>query len=423
MASSLAVLTRNRDFRHLFLAEIAMFGGDWFVMIPLLVLLPDLTGAGLWGGLVLATDTGVNALLLPYTGTVADRLDRRRVMLVANLASIAAVTTLLLVRSSGTAWIALAAVGAVAVAKAFYTPAASAALPNLVDAEDLAAANALAGSVWGTMLVVGASLGGLLAALVGPYPCFLIDACCLAVSALLLARVRRPTQSSREAAGGGARPLRAVLEAVRYVGRHRTVAALVTVKSAVGLGNGVLTAFPLLATVVFGVGPLGTGLLFAARGVGALVGPLLLRRVVTRPGWLLSGLAVSMAGYGVAYLGVAATPWFALAVPLVVVAHVAGGGNWAMSNYALQAAVPDALRGRVFATDLMIATLAISVSQLGAGALVDRVDPRLVVAGCGALTAVYAVGWRLATRRLARRDLAPGGADKYHSDITLMTKC
>ena len=149
--------------------------------------------------------------------------------------------------------------------------------------------------------------------------------------------------------------------------RHRPrVLALVTVKSAVGLGNGVLTVFPLLAAV-YGVGPVGTGLLFAARGAGALVGPILMSRVLTKRAWLLPGLALSMSLYGLAYLGVAVASWFPLVLLLVFVAHFAGGSNWVLSNFALQGEVPDRLRGRVFATDMMLATLAISVSQLVVG--------------------------------------------------------
>jgi MFS family permease len=181
------------------------------------------------------------------------------------------------------------------------------------------------------------------------------------------------------------------------------VAALVTVKSAVGLGNGVLVAFPLLATQVYRLGELGTGLLFAARGAGALIGPLLFRLIIGRKEWLLPGLALSMSVYGLAYLGAAATTWFWLALPLVTVAHLAGGANWVMSNYALQEAVPDSLRGRVFATDMMIATLAIAVSQLVAGVFIDRVSPRAVVAVCALVTFTYAIAWRLVTRRLPAR--------------------
>jgi len=171
------------------------------------------------------------------------------------------------------------------------------------------------------------------------------------------------------------------------------------VKSAVGLGNGVLTTFPLLAAS-HGAAAIGTGLLFGARGLGALVGPLVLRRVLAHPSWLLPGIAVSMATYGLMYLGVAVAPWFWLVVALVVVAHAAGGGNWSMSSYALQAAVPDALRGRVFAVDVMTTTLAISLSQLAAGLLVDHVATRILIASCGAVTLTYAIVWRLLTRRI-----------------------
>ncbi|HET8682468.1 MAG TPA: MFS transporter, partial [Micromonosporaceae bacterium] len=394
------------DFRSLFLAQLVVFGGDWFVLVPLVVLLPELTGSGLWGALVLSADTGIVALLLPYTGTVADRVDRKKIMIVANLAAIGAVLLLLTVRSAATVWVALAAMVAFAVAKAFYSPASSAALPNVVSDEDLPAANALSGAAWGTMAVVGASLGGVLSAVFSPYTCFLVTAAGLVVAAALAWRIHRPLQAAR----GGGQPPRtwpAICEAMRYIRRERRVLALVTVKSAVGMGNGVLAVFPVLAAA-FGAGAAGAGLLFAVRGLGAVIGPLLLRRVLTHRSWLLPGLAVSMASYGLAYLGVAVAPSFGLVLVLVVVAHVAGGGNWTMSNFALQTEVPDALRGRVFATDMMLATLAISVSLLVVGALVDHLPARVLIASCGAVTLLYAIGWRLATARLARS--GPGGA-------------
>lgn len=405
MPPTLSLLTRNKDFRKLFAAELIMFGGDWFVMIPLLTLLPKLTGSGLWGGLILAVDTALMALLLPYTGTIADRLDRRRIMLVANVVSVLAALVLLLVRDAGTVWLAIAGIGTIAAAKAFYSPAASAALPNVVDPDDLPAANALAGSAWGTMLIVGGSLGGVVAARFGPYACFWIAAGCLSLAALLLWRVRRPFQARGDDEPVAARPFAAVVEALRYIGQRPRVAALVTVKSAVGLGNGVLGTFPVLVAVYFAVDDpeLAVGLMFAARGAGALIGPLFMRKVLQRRSWLLPGLAISMAVYGIGYLGVAVVPWFWLALPLIMIAHFAGGGNWVMSNYALQSEVPDALRGRVFATDMMIATLSVSISVLTAGFLVDHVNARVLVGGFATVTLLYAVIWRLVTMRIMRR--------------------
>jgi MFS family permease len=410
VAPTLSVLTRNRDFRYLFLAELVVFGGDWFALIPLITLLQEMTGSGLPGALALTADTAVNAVLLPYAGTLADRFDRKKIMIVANLAALGAIGLLFAVQSPGLAWIGPVAIGLAAAAKAFYTPAAGAALPNVVDPADLPAANALGGSAWGTMLVVGASLGGIVSEVFNPYVCFGITVICLAAAAALTWRVRRPMQIERDGTAP-TRTLHAIGESLRYIRRNPRVLSLVTVKSAVGLGNGVLAVFPILATAVFAIGSIGTGLLFAARGFGALVGPLLLRRVLTRRSWLMPGLAISMVAYGLAYLGVAFSPWFWLALCLVVVAHIAGGGNWVMSNYALQIVVPDGLRGRVFATDMMIATLAISVSLLFAGAIVDHVDPRVPVAVCATLTLVYGIVWRLVTRRLLREDVstAPGG--------------
>ena len=400
MSPTVSVLVRNRDFRNLFLAELVVFGSDWFVMVPLLVLLPGLTGSGVWGALVLAVDTGTLALMLPYTGTIADRFDRRKIMMAANLAALAGILLLFGVRSAGTAWLALVSIAAVAVAKAFYSPAAQAALPNVLEPEELAAGNAIAGSAWGTMTVVGASLGGMLSAAAGPYVSFWVAAGSLALAVGLAALIRRPLQVHRDPDRPTPRTWPAISEALRYIGHQPRVLGLVTVKSAVGLGNGVLTVFPLLAGV-YGVGALGTGLLFAARGAGALVGPILMGRVLTNRAWLLPGLAVSMSLYGLAYLGTSVVSWFPLVLALVFVAHFGGGSNWVLSNFALQGEVPDRLRGRVFATDMMLATLAISVSQLVVALVVDTVSERTVLAGCGLVTLVYAAGWRFATRRLS----------------------
>jgi MFS family permease len=398
----LRVLVHNRDFRWLFTAELVIFGGDWFVLIPLLGLLAKLTGGGLAGGLVLAIDTGLGALLLPYTGTVADRIDRRKILVVANLCAVCGVALLFTVHSGRTAWLGLAGVGVVAVAKAFATPAASAAVPNLVEPADLSAALAVTGAAWGTMSVVGASLGGVLASALSPYTCFGIAGAALCLATALCLGVRRPMQVPRDRAVPHPPALAAIREALRYLAGQPRVRALVTVKSAVGLGNGVLVVYPALA-VLMHAGSAGTGLLFAARGAGALLGPLIVRRLyLRRPDRLFLGLAVAMSVYGVAYLGVALTLWLPVVVLLILLAHGAGASNWAMSSAAMQALIPDGLRGRVISADLMLLTLVMAASQVAVGLLVDHTPPRVLVAACGSVTILYAVGWRLVTRRLLR---------------------
>lgn len=403
----LSVLTRNADFRRLYFSQLIVFGADWFVMVPLLILLNDLTHKGIWGGLVLSVETGVVALLLPYAGTIADRFNRKYILIATNLAALVAVAGLFAVRGAAAGPVALLAVASLAVAKAFYSPASSSAVPNMVDPPDLPNAMAVAGTTWGTMTIVGSSLGGLLTGWFSSYVCFAIVGIGLICSALLTWGIKRPMQ---EMVSTQERPaFAAIKESLIYLRHQPTLRALITVKSAVGIGNGVLTVFPILAGA-FGVGARGLGLMFAARGLGALIGPLVFRRVLNRPSWFLPGLAISMSAYGLAYVGVAFAPWFALALVGIFTAHLAGGGNWVMSSYAIQQRVPDELRGRINATDTMVAMLAVTASQLIVGLFVDSVSAGVLIACCGLTTLCYAIGWRMVTRRL---DEPPAAAPAF----------
>ena len=400
MRPYLDLLRRERDFRRTYLAQLIALGGDWFAVIPLLVLLPELTGTGLWGAAVLAVDTLVFALVGPYAGTIVDRLDRRRVLVVSNTVAGVAALLLVLVRSEATAWIALVAIGIVASAKAFAQPAAAAALPNLVQPEDLPTAAVLNGASWGTMLAVGAALGGLVAGTLGSTVCFVLDAVLLLGAAALTASTTRPftdpsvpvreRRSVREDVG----------EALGYARRERGVLALLTCKSGPAFGNGALSLFPLYGAAAFGLGPLGIGLMYSARGLGALLGPLLLRRRGTDPARLHGVLAASMAVFGLGYLALGVAGWFWAVLLLLVVAHAGGGANWILSTYGLQRSVPDTLRGRVFSADYTLATLIIAGSQVVFGLLSDHLPAQDLLAAAGAVVLIYAGAWWFATRGL-----------------------
>ena len=401
------LLRREKDFRRTYVAQLIALGGDWFALIPLLILLPELTGTGLWGAMLLATDTLVFALVGPYAGTVVDRLDRRQVIVVANTVSGLAALLLVLVRSEATAWIALLAIGIVAAGKAFAQPAGSAALPNLVDDEDLAVASVLSGASWGTMLAVGAALGGLVAGTLGTTVCFVLDAALLLTAAGLTASTTRPF-TDPDAPVRERRPARHdVGEALGYARREPRVLALITCKAGPAFVNGAISLFPLYGAAAFDLGALGIGMMFSARGVGALLGPLLLRRRGTDPALLLGVLAGSMSLFGVAYLLLGATRQFWLVLVLLVLAHAGGGANWILSTYGMQRVVPDALRGRVFSADYTLATLVIAGSQVVFGLLSEVVPARELLSAAGAVVLVYAASWWSLSRRLPEPDETP----------------
>lgn len=393
------LLREERDFRRVYFSQLISLGGDWFALIPLLTLLPRLTGLGIWGALVLTVDTLILGLLSPYAGTVADRVDRRTLMVICDVVSAALIALLLLVRSDSTAWISLVAIGGVAAAKAFYAPASQAALPNLIPTADLPTANALSGAAWGVMLAVGAALGGLAAEAFGTSWCFTIDAVSFLISAALVASARKPFSENRT---NQREPTarEAIGETIAYARADPRVIALLTCKPGTALGNGVIALFPLLGAQVFHVGGTGVGLLFGARGLGALIGPFIGRRFLRHNAdsiWRV--LAASICCYGVAYAAFALTTSFPLALALVLLAHIGASGNWNLSVYALQSTVPDRIRGRVFSADFMLATLTLGVSQLAVGVLAEVFDLRWLSFGLAALVFCYGLGWYAATGR------------------------
>ena len=393
----LRLLREERDFRRVYISQLISLGGDWFAIIPLLTLLPLLTGLGIWGALVLAVDTLVFALLSPYAGTIVDRVDRRKLMVGCDLISAAMVLLLLLVRSETTAWISFVAIGGVAATKAFYAPASQSAIPNLVPVADLPTANALAGASWGVMLAVGAALGGLTAEALGTDWCFVIDAVSFLVSAALVAAARKPFGQPRERREDSS--VRADLaETVAYAKADHRILALLACKPGTQLGNGAVALFPLLGSAVFGVGGTGVGLMFAARGLGALIGPFVGRERLRRgSSSLWRVLATSICFYAIAYMAFALTSWFPLALLFIVLAHVGASINWSLSAYALQSTVPDYIRGRVFSADFMIGTLVVGISQLALGGLAEVVNPRQLSFGLAVLVFLYGIGWYVAT--------------------------
>jgi hypothetical protein len=348
----MSVLTRNPDFRRLFLAQLAVFGGDWFrTWCPLAVLPHDLTGSG--GALVLAADTGSPRCCcrspVPWSTDrpQEDHGDRE-------LAGIVTIALLFGVRSPGTAWLAPATVAAFAVAKAFYTPAASAALPNLAPCRG--SGHRERGRRVGVEGRWRSSAPRSAACAAAAFrPVRVLFTLALVGSAVLVWRIGRPMQAD------------VAMCRHRAPGRR---SARVAVASATGPGCST------------GRGEVGGR--HGQRGADLVPDPRRLvrrrparhRPAVRRPGWahrtaqplrrvvlhrwLLPGLAVSMAAYGLAYL---AWPsyWFPRCSSLVV---IASRRRWELGDVELRAAaeVPE-LRGRAFSTDMMLATLAISVSR------------------------------------------------------------
>jgi MFS family permease len=393
------LLVHNRDFRRLWLAQLVSLGGDWFNTVALVGAVLDLTGSALNSGLVITAGILPQFLFAPIAGPAADRFNRRKLMVISDVARIGLALGMLGVRSPGTVWIGLVCLAGISAFSAFFLPASGASLPNLVGPDELAAANTLMSASWGTMLAVGAALGGWVASTLGRDTAFVMNAGSFAISAILILSIK--SRFSSEVPKAGPAPKASMKEGVAYAKSEPRILALLVSKGGFGLGVGVVALLPVLATRTFRTGDSGIGILFAARGVGALIGPFAAGAYVGRDERrLLRALGGAMALYGVAYFAVARTPALGLAAALVMVAHLGGGAQWVLSSYGLQLLTPDRLRGRVLALDLGLVSLTISLSSLAAGRLSDIFDPRLVISVLAAVEIAYALIWLVATRRL-----------------------
>jgi predicted MFS family arabinose efflux permease len=405
LRASLSLLRRNRDFRSLFFASVISLGGDWFLWVAINSLIFEATHKALYVGLAILAQEFAFFLASPVGGVLADRLDRRKLMIVCDLARAAICVAFLLV-GPDRLWLAYVLLPLLASFAAPFDPAFSAATPNVVDPEDLPAANALNGSLWGTMLAVGAGLGGVVSGAFGADTAFLVDAVSFLVSAALLMSIRRRFSESRGEATDHPSAIEATRETWRFARRDHRVLSLLAVKFGFGAAAGLLALIPVMALDVFKSGNVGFGLLMAARGVGALIGPFLGHRIAG-PGHrrLFPAIGLSLAVFGLGYMALGATPSLAIAAVTICVAHLGGGSQWMLSTYGLQVLVPDHIRGRIFGFDYMLVTLSLAVSAVVASAVADHIGAPITVTILGGVALIWAMVWLVLSRGVRRTGL------------------
>ncbi len=396
-----ALLRRNPDYRRLFFASVVSLLGDWFAFVAVSGLVTELTGREGVAAFVFAASVLPVFLASPVAGVVADRVDRRTMLVTVDLLRVVPALGMLAALLLGQAWLAIVCVMAVATLAAFFEPVVSAVTPNVVAPEDLSLAQTAMGSVWGSMLFVGAALGGLVAAALGREASFVINAATFVVSALLVLRIRQPLRTGPLPERAGV--LAHIGEVWAYVRPRKVTRALMVTKAGVGVGNGIVGLLPAFALTRFGADDAGIGLLLGARGFGALVGPFVGRALSRNDGRrLLLVCGASIVAYGAAYTLLPLTGSLALAAGCVALAHAGGGTQWVLSTYGLQLTTPDAVRGRVLSLDFGLATLAIGLSSIAAGIAAELFGLRATSYGLVVLAVAYGATWLWWTRDLWR---------------------
>ncbi|MGA7592086.1 MAG: MFS transporter [Candidatus Sulfotelmatobacter sp.] len=413
LASYLRLVRGNRNFRRLWLAQIVSEIGDWFYTLSIYTLLLQLTGHASSVALALVLQVLPQTFVGPTAGVVNDRLRRKHVMIATDLVRVVVVLAMLLVRSRSMVWLVYPLLLAETVMAAFFEPARSSVIPNIAAKGEVLIANTLSSATWSVNLLIGASVGGVVAAFFGRDAVFVLNALSFLVSGILIAGMHFAEPHAESAAPLRPRDLvdfSPVLEGIRYVRNHPTLLPAVFAKAGELMIGPSWVIFTVMGAHEFAVhwhtvdpargAMLGMSILLGGRGLGALVGPLIAARWASRSDrklqlGILFGYLTIAVGYGI--LGTTRTVWMASACAML--AHAGGSTVWVFSTTLLQLHADDRFRGRVFAADLGFSMLTIAAGAYLCGRLLDSgVSARTVATGTGLVMLIPAGLWALATR-------------------------
>jgi len=418
LASYLRLVRCNRNFRQLWLAQIVSEIGDWFYTLSIYTLLLQLTGHASSVALALVLQVLPQTFVGPTAGVVNDRLRRKHVMIAADLVRVIVVLAMLLVRSRSMVWLVYPLLLAETGMAAFFEPARSSVIPNIAAKGEVLIANTLSSATWSVNLLIGASVGGVVAAFFGRDAVFALNALSFLMSAILIGGMHFVEPHAESAAPLRPRDLfdfSPVLEGIRYVRSHRTLLPAVFAKAGELMIGPSWVIFTVMGAHEFAVhwhnvdaargSMLGMSILLGGRGIGALVGPLIAARWAARSdrrlqlGIFFGYLTIAL-GYGI--LGSSRTVWMASACAML--AHAGGSTVWVFSTTLLQLHTDDRFRGRVFSADLALSMLTIAAGAYLCGRLLDvGVSARMVATGTGLVMLFPAGLWALAMRAAGDR--------------------
>jgi MFS family permease len=390
LISRLALL-RHRRFRLLFVATFTSGIGNWLAVVALQVDVYDRTHSGWWVGALLVANILPAVFLGLLLGPVVDRFSRKGLMIGSDLGRLAVFVALPFTHSA-TAVVLLAA--AAGIGNAFFRPAVLAGLPNLVDDEDLPAANALLQLVEWTTTAAGPIAGGALVAAAGPHLAYWANAGTFAVSALLVALIPAALlQSDKPISHGHWFDLGEGYHAVRN--SRALMCVLVAWSTAAFSGGFMNVAEIFLAKRAYNAGDFGFGLLWAGTGLGMMIGGLAASDLIKRDLGAAYVRFLALFAIGIACAAAAPNVWIGAAA--MIVAGVGNGAAVVGNITFVQRGAPDRLRGRAFTLLMAVNYGALGASFVAAGPVTNAIGARWTyVVAAGGIGVASGLAWLFA---------------------------
>ena len=397
------LIKENQNFRKLFAARLITLGGDWLLTVPLLGIIYGLTENPFITSLVLVVQSAPLFILGSFGGYLADKYNRKKIIAISEFLSGLTVLLILYAVTTENVLFILFSFGMLSVVGSPYMPTSDAALPNVVKKENLAEANVIFFSSWGVMAGIGAGIGGYLTTVISRNMLFAIDSLSFVLSALIVYSIKK--NLSQDSQKNEKDESITYVEGIKYAASKRDVFSLIITKGTFSISaSGLLSLFTVLSYDIYKTGDFGTGLMFGARGVGALVGPIAIRYFFgDSDGKLLNTIGLTIMVWGLFYFFIPFSVSLYLTVFLLVLAHCGGGSQWAFSTYGLQILTPDRLRGRISGIDYSFNFLMNTVSTLMIGYLASIYGVLFVYRLFPVLGFIFGLTWYLSTRKLWKK--------------------
>lgn len=367
------LVIHNTDYRRLWVAQIISNFGDWFGILAVYALIQLYSGSELLLGLIIVVKMLSLAFASPLAGYITDRFNRRRLMILCDLVRGVVVLGLILIKSGDLLWLAYLITAVQMIFSAIFEPAKTSSIPNVTTAKELVNANILSAASWSIIFTTGMAFGGFATAYLGIDLVFIINTISYVISAFFIYRAVIPqVEMSREEKHKTRNPLRGIIDGFRFLKNNRDVLRPALAKGTFTMCIGALVYMLIIvAEDVLMMGSIGLGILYAARGVGTGIGPVLGRRIFrSETGWIRA-MGFFMIFCGLMYSVASLLSSIVLMSLFVLLAHMASGSNWVMSTVLLQRRAPDTFRGRVFSTEWLLFTLAQSVSVTVASLILE----------------------------------------------------
>lgn len=364
------VLKNEKQFRKMTISDILSGLGSWFSNIAIIILLFQITGVSLALGITLALRTIPLLILGPVGGYLADKYNKKHIIVVTGLIRAVLILCLLVVNTESDIWIIYLITILLASANSLSLASKQSIVPKLVSEQNLPTANSISQSTGGAVMTMGGALGGIVSAMIGTDFAFIFNSLTFLLSSLIILHIEYSENNSADIDTDENVPFLKIL-------KESTLIKLIAVQSIIWpIGGGTVNVLiSVYGYEMLGAGETGVGFLYASLGIGFLISGIISPKTIK---YLLTIIMLSTIFEGLAHIGVSQSNNLIMACLLLIIGTISAGiGNIYVDTLTMKY-IPDKCLGRMFSLNEVASSVVMTLSMVIAGLLLESFPPNII---------------------------------------------